>query len=124
MFLGSWLLAPSLGVGGVALASSLAAALNFVVLYFLLRSRIGALMTGSSKKHLLKITGAALPVIVLGTYAFYTLEQLLPLNKSQTIFQAIVYSGVLGALYIALLYLFKDQEVHQLSRTLLRRIKR
>lgn len=124
MFLGSWLLAPSLGVGGVALASSLAAALNFVVLYFLLRSRIGALMTGSSKKHLLKITGAALPVIVLGTYAFYTLEQLLPLNKWQTIFQAIVYSGVLGALYIALLYLFKDQEVHQLSRTLLRRIKR
>lgn len=124
MFLGSWLLAPSLGVGGVALASSLAAGLNFVVLYGLLRQRIGPLMTGTTKAHLLKITGAALPMTVLGGYAFYALEPLLLQQKWSAILQAMTYSALLGLLYLVLLYVFKDQEVHQLSQTLLRRIKR
>ncbi|MEZ0373485.1 MAG: murein biosynthesis integral membrane protein MurJ, partial [Candidatus Sericytochromatia bacterium] len=48
----SWWLSKPMGVGGVALASSLAAGLNFVVLAWLLRRRIGVWMQRESWLHL------------------------------------------------------------------------
>jgi putative peptidoglycan lipid II flippase len=124
MFLGSWLLAPSMGVGGVALASSAAAGLNFLVLYALLRKRIGPLMSDLSMIHLLKVSGAAVPMALLGGYSFFMLEALLLQDKWQAIIQAITYSALLSGLYVLLLYVFKDKEILHLSDTLLRRIKR
>ena len=124
MFLGSWLLAPSMGVGGVALASSAAAGLNFLVLYGLLYKRIGSLMSELSKLHLLKVSGAAIPMSLLGGYSFFILESMLQQDKWQAISLAIVYSVLLSGLYVLLLYAFKDKEILQLSQTVFRRIKR
>ncbi len=124
MFGGCWLLVPLLDVGGVALASSLAAGLNFLVLYVILRRRLGGLIEAETRQHLLKIFGAALPMALLGGYSFFALERILVSNKWQAIFQAIVYSALLGLFYLLLLYLFKDKEILQLSHTLRRRIKR
>lgn len=122
MFIASWLLAEPMGVSGIALASSLAAGLNFLVLAVWLHRRIGNWIQRESWIHGLKVMLAALPMALLGTAVFITLRQ-------QTIglwvlLQAILYSSLLSIVYVLLLLVLRDREILALLGTLQRRLRR
>lgn len=115
---GSLLLLKPMGVGGIALASSLAAGLNFAVLAWLLHRRIGAWMEHESWLHLGKVLLASLPVGLIGWYSYQSLA-----HHSDRIWVFIRAGGeglLLTGLYVVLLILLKDREV----TVLLKRFKR
>ncbi|MEZ0373654.1 MAG: polysaccharide biosynthesis C-terminal domain-containing protein, partial [Candidatus Sericytochromatia bacterium] len=108
-----WLSKP-MGVGGVALASSLAAGLNFVVLAWLLRRRIGVWMQRESWLHLGKIALASLPMAILGYFSYQAL-----VNEPSRLWM-VLRSGsdslLLSLVYGLLLLALKDREILQLLR--------
>lgn len=111
MLLFSLLLSPSMGVGGVSLASSIAAGLNFAVLAWLLRRRIGAWMQSDSWAHLGKVLLATLPMAVLGWFSFHSL---IHAPKLMMILRAGTDSALLTVLYVVVLLLLKDREMQSL----------
>lgn len=109
----SLVLVPSMGVGGVALASSAAAGINFAVLAWLLRRRVGAWMQRESWLHLAKVAVASIPMAVLGTMSFGALihepSELWMYGRS-------ISDGILlSIVYVLLLIAFKDREVMLLA---------
>lgn len=122
MFGAAWLLAPGMGVSGIALASSLAAAMNFLVLALLLHWRIGSWIQRESWLHGIKVGVAALPMALLGAYAFVMLRQ--QALGVGVFLQSVLYSSLLGLSYLGLLLLLRDREVLALRSTLLRRLRR
>jgi putative peptidoglycan lipid II flippase len=122
MFGASWLLAPGMGVSGIALASSLAAGMNFLVLALLLHWRIGPWIQRESWWHGLKVGVAAVPMALLGAYTFDMLRQQ-PLGPGMFL-QSLFYSSLLGINYLAFLVLLRDREVLALGRMVMRRFRR
>lgn len=119
MLLGSWLLAKPLGVGGVALASSLAAGLNFVVLAWFLHQRIGAFMQPESWRHFLKVSIAALPMAALSWQCLDVLPFVMQQSMFVGLFLAVLDAALVCLLYVLLLFLFEDREILLLGRRLL-----
>ncbi|PKL80450.1 MAG: murein biosynthesis integral membrane protein MurJ [Candidatus Melainabacteria bacterium HGW-Melainabacteria-1] len=115
----SLLLVKPLGVGGVALASSLAAGLNFVVLALLLRRRIGVWMQRDSWIHLSKVALASLPLAVLGYFSFQNLA--VQPDKLWGFIQASAEGILLSIAYALILLALKDREVLLLAQRFKRR---
>lgn len=109
MVLGSVLLVPKLGVGGIALASSISAGVNFMVLAFLLHRRIGAWMQRESWLHLAKVALASLPIALLGFLSFRQLQT--EPNLLWVYARAIGEGILLFVAYGLILLALKDREV-------------
>ncbi|MGV3522874.1 MAG: murein biosynthesis integral membrane protein MurJ [Candidatus Sericytochromatia bacterium] len=116
----SALLAPRMGVSGVALASSIAAALNFMVLAMWLRRRIGPWMQPETWTHCGKVLLAAIPLAGLGFWSY--LRLLAETDYLTMIGLAIVDGALLSGLYLFLLIALRDREVLALLARPLRRL--
>lgn len=125
MILLAWWLSDSMDIGGIALASSAAAALNFVVLAILLHWRIGPWMNRESWLHLGKTLLASVPMLVLGAWSMQNLLFQIGQGQRWLSFAESAAAGLmLSLVYLLLLILMRDQEVWQLLRPLQRRLFR
>ncbi len=120
MFVFSWLLAPRMGVGGVSLAASLSTGLNFLVLTFLLRRRIGPWFERASWMHLGRVLLSCIPLGLGGLACLLYLPRLGPWQSVGT-FASL---GLLGALYLGILVLLRDPEVGHVIALVTRRLRR
>lgn len=122
MFIGAYLLTPLMGVEGIALASSLAAGANFVVLALLLRQRIGAWMQTESWLHFAKVMVASLPMLGLGWLAMRWLNT--QPHALLNFIYALGFSALLMAIYLGVLILLRDHEVNTVLQIVKRRLPR
>jgi putative peptidoglycan lipid II flippase len=122
MFAFSWLLAPSMGVGGVSLAASLSTGLNFLVLSFLLKHRIGAWFERASWAHLGRVVLSCIPLALGGAACLLYLPKLG--SKLLQTGVTFVSLAVCGALYLGILILLRDPEVGHVIGLITRRFRR
>ncbi len=113
MFVFSWLLAKPMGVGGIALATSLATLLNFLTLSGLLRRTIGPWIEPQTWAHLARVLVACLPLVGLGSLTLYNL--LGQADRWQQMLGALYSGTLLCILYALILIALRDPEVHLLS---------
>lgn len=118
----SLLLVPKMGVGGIALGSSAAAGINFAVLAWLLRRRIGVWMQRDSWLHLAKVTVASLPLAILGALSFGALVH--EPSAFWMFGRAISDCVLLSIVYVLILMALKDREVMLLVNAFGRRFRR
>ncbi|PIQ25520.1 murein biosynthesis integral membrane protein MurJ [bacterium (Candidatus Blackallbacteria) CG17_big_fil_post_rev_8_21_14_2_50_48_46] len=121
MFVFSALFAPGMGVAGVSLAASLSTGLNFIVLSFLLKRRIGSWFESASWKHLGRVLLGCIPLI-LGGWACLTGLPSLP-KLWQTVGTFLALSLLSGA-YLGILILLRDPEVGHVLGMITRRFRR
>jgi len=105
-----------IALGGIALASSISALVNFSLLYFLLKKRIGGLGAFGIKEYVLKITLASL-VMGLFTSFFWQSNFLATILVIKLIAAIIVSAVIFGFVCIPL----KIKELNQIVKWILRR---
>ncbi len=106
----NFVLTPSMGVAGLALASSISAIISFFVLYFSLNRKLDGIPLGNLVSTFLKITFASL---VMGLVAYFGYKILDGLNIDYKISMFITV-GIAGLVYAAILYSLKIQEFEEL----------
>jgi putative peptidoglycan lipid II flippase len=116
---GGWLLAPQYGVAGLALAFSVAAGLQLVVLWLALRRRIGSL----DELNILKSTGillvAGLASGVVIQALKYEIVKYLELNTFYNVLVQTVVTGSIGLfMYFAVAFLLRSPEMLALAHSL------
>jgi peptidoglycan biosynthesis protein MviN/MurJ (putative lipid II flippase) len=122
---GNWLFREWWGHWGIALVTSLVSYINTIILYVVFRYRHGPL---DEPGLLRRFVNHFLLSILLGIVLFGLSRTFVsPHEPLTTPIQLSYFAGVLsvgGAVYFALAYLFKIEEVLTLGRKLTRRLKR
>lgn len=118
-----YLLAIPLRLGGIALAGSLAAAVNVVVLYVLLRRRIGRLDTRRLSVSLARTTAAA---VVMGLAIGLSVASGLFDDVSRTVLILRMVLAVIigGGIYFGAARLLRSEELDEFTRLIGRRLAR
>jgi len=109
--------------GGLALANTIAAVVNFCALFFLLRNRLGRV---DGRKIVISFIKVSVASAVMGFVGWLTLrgnmwcapEQCtLWMQSGKTVEKAVILAGVIGlciAIYIFIMYLMKSEELKYL----------
>lgn len=105
------ILSKLLGVGGIALAFSIASIVNFLLLWLILETKIGDLDKLRIFNSTLVFLGVSALAVAAGGAAKFLLEQL---STSQNIYlvllKGLVVGAVFGAVYLFFTYIFKNEE--------------
>lgn len=120
----SFLLMQVLGVAGLALGTSIALTVNFVVLMQLLRRRLGPMQFGSLARSVVRI---ALVALVMGGVVWFGDSRLAPLTGDDTAgFGLRLGASVLlgGAVYLGLSTALRLQEMGEVWSMLSRQLRR
>ncbi len=116
------LLMKPLGVAGLALASSIGAIINMIILVYMLRQTTGDLEDVTTLKMLFKVSVAGIVMAVVTQILKYPLDQWLNLNRFVGILLQGLISGTVGLLaYATVCMLLGVEEMAQLKSTLTRR---
>ncbi len=116
------LLMKPLGIAGLALASSIGAIINCVILYISLRQITSNMEDEKLIKFLFKIAAAALIMAVVVQYLKYPLSKVLDLDRFWGIMLHGLISGSVGLLVYGLICrLFKLEEMMQIQSSLKKR---
>ncbi len=104
--------------GGLALATAVAAAVNFLSLFYLLRKKLGRL---GLSRALRSIAGSALASAVMALVAWHLAKDSLWAHQGWILKKALMVSGIIvfsGALYLGLSYIMKPEELKQFWRAM------
>jgi putative peptidoglycan lipid II flippase len=96
---------------GLALANAIASAANFVILFFLLRKRLGRLDGENIIRSFIKTSAAS---IIMGVSGFAAIKGLMWQDGAGIIEKASVLSGVIAlcvGLYVLIMFLMKSDEL-------------
>lgn len=111
-----------LGVAGLALAFSIGAILNFLILTIALRSRLARIDGEKILSTLFRVILAAIPMALVVQFAKYPLAKIFDQTKFFGILGQGAIAGLAGmAIYLAICYLLKTPELTQLKNSLTRR---
>ncbi len=97
------------GISGLALASSLSATFNFLILYLIIKKRIGFTFGPLLRQLLIK---AAIASLVMGGFVFWVWEA--RFSTDPTILKMLFIFCLGGAIYAAFLWLLKVRELKEL----------
>lgn len=104
------------GVAGLAAAFSLSAVLNLIILYVLLKIRLGSLGEWTILPSIFKISLSALPMALTIQILKYPLARILDLQTFWGIFLQGAIAGLFGlAVYIGLNLLLKTKEIEAIK---------
>jgi putative peptidoglycan lipid II flippase len=110
------------GVSGLALASSLGSLCNMLILFIVLRLKVGNLQDQKILTSLYKIIISGLVMGITVQLVKYPLSNLFDLNRFWGILLHGVVSGIIGLLtYIALCYILRVEELAHLLNSLKKR---
>lgn len=104
------ILAPVMGIAGLALATSISAIVSFVVLYIGLNRKINGIPMANLFITFIKISFASL---IMGVFAYFGFELLSRINISTKI-ALFVSVGIAGIVYAVILYFSKIEEYDEL----------
>jgi putative peptidoglycan lipid II flippase len=110
----SFILMGPLRHGGLAFANAIASAVNFTVLFYLLRKRLGS-VDGRNIIYSFIKTGAA--SLIMGIVGFFVIKTYVWDGTAGIIEKAGVLTGVIGlcmGVYILIMYLMKSEELKYL----------
>jgi putative peptidoglycan lipid II flippase len=112
----SFVLMGPLRQGGLAFANAIASAVNFIVLFYLLRKKLGKVDGREIIRSFIK-TGAA--SAFMGSAAFFSLK-MFPWNDGTAFFQKVlILSGVIilcAGIFLLIMHLMKSEELRYLIR--------
>lgn len=112
------ILAPKMGIAGLALATSISASVSFVVLYVSLNRKINGIPLRNLSNTFIKVIIASL---VMGLVAYYGYEVLFSLSIDYKIAMFLAI-GVAALVYVIVIYLFKIQEFQELWDLLISKV--
>jgi len=118
-----YLLAVPLRLGGVAAAGSLAAAINVLLLYVLLRRRIGRLDTRRLLRSLVRTSVASLAMAAVIAVPLWT-GALDTTSRLRLVAWILGVVGVAGVVYLLAARLLGSEELAEFGRLLGRRFRR
>lgn len=110
-----------MGIGGLALATSISAIFTTVLLYFSLRGRIGGIISKDSKSDIKKISVASI-IMALLTYGFYKFIAQSVINSMILILASTVVVG--AAIYGILIIILKPRVTVEIIMRIMWRFKR
>lgn len=109
------------GVAGLSAAFSLSVATNLLLLYVLLKIRLGSLGESEIFPSLFKISIAALPMALAVQFLKYPLAAIFNLNTFWGIFLQGAIAGAAGlAVYVFINFFLKTREFHDIKRRFIR----
>lgn len=115
----NFLLAPTMGVAGLALATSISALVSFVVLYIGLNRKINGIPISRLFKTFVKVIFASL---IMGAIAYFGYAFLSGLSIDYKI-SMFISIGAAGLAYIVMLYFFKIEEFDELWNMAFSKVK-
>lgn len=101
-----------LGIGGLALATSISAFVTTGLLYYSLRKKIGSL---NSKKVLISLAKILMASILMGVVSKSIYNLLLPINHDFIVLFTSVASAILS--YLVLIYILKVEEIYTVIKS-------
>lgn len=115
----SLILAPRMGVAGLALAFSLANILNFLLLWLAIYFSIGNLDIGNILKSVLKFTVSAIAAGSIAQVMKVVIWPFIDMAKFSGVFIQLLVSGLTGmVVYLLLCYLLKSEELFGFTESL------
>jgi putative peptidoglycan lipid II flippase len=102
--------------GGLALANTIAAAVNFVLLFLFLRTKLGRVDGRNIMRSFLKVSFAS---SIMGLCGWYLIKSDLWIGGGKTLEKALILTGVIAlctALYFLLMWLMKSEELSYLLK--------
>ncbi len=119
----SYLLAPSMGVAGLALAFSIANILNFILLWLWLNFSIGNLDISNILISVLKFTASAIAAGAAAQVMKSVIWPFIDMTKFSGVFIQLSVAAIVGIIVYALFcYLFKSEELFGLLASLQNRL--
>ncbi len=120
----SFILIGPLQHGGLALANAIASAVNFMVLFFLLRKRLGRVDGGKIVRSFVRTASASL---VMGVTALFAIKLFMWKDNAATAVKALVLAGVIllcMGVYLLMMYAVKSEELKYLLKLILHKRSR
>ncbi len=102
--------------GGLALANALAQAVNFLVLFYLLRDRLGRIDGRNIIRSFIKVSIAS---IIMGLIGWHTIKGDIWIESGRTLEKAAILSGVIAlctGIYFSIMYMMKSEELAYLMK--------
>lgn len=114
-----------LGVGGLALAYSVASILNLILLYVILRARFGSLDDKKILNSLIKISIASILMAVVAQGVKYFVGGLVDMQTFLGVFLQTAVAGLIGVLFYFFItaFLFRLEEVRVIKEWIFNRIR-
>jgi putative peptidoglycan lipid II flippase len=112
----SFILVGPLKHGGLALALSIASAVNFILLFLLLRKKLQRVDGKNILKSFLKVLTAS---IVMGFISMFTIRGDLWTESGRTLEKSLILTGVISfsiGIYMFIMYMMKSEELTYLLR--------
>ncbi len=106
----SFILIGPLQHGGLALANAIASAVNFIVLFLLLRKRLGRVDGGKIMRSFLRTAAAS---FIMGITALFAIKLFMWNEAAGTVVKAFILAGVISlciGIYLLIMYLVKSEE--------------
>ena len=102
--------------GGLALANALAQAVNFLILFYLLKNKLGRIDGRKIVRSFMKVSVAS---IIMGLIGWHTIKGDMWMETGRTLEKAAVLSGVIAlciGIYFSIMYIMKSEELNYLIK--------
>jgi putative peptidoglycan lipid II flippase len=102
--------------GGLALANALAQTMNFLVLFYLLRDRLGRIDGRNILRSFIKVSIASM---IMGLIGWHTIKGDIWIESGRTLEKAAILSGVIAlcaGIYFSIMYMMKSEELEYLIK--------
>ena len=110
----SFILIGPLRHGGLAFANAIASAINFILLFYFLRKRLGRV---DGRKIIHSFIKTAIAASIMGAAGFFSIKQLMWNNAASVFEKSAILAGVIilcAGIYILIMHLMKSEELRYL----------